>query len=85
MFKESDYFTVPVCRTCGNLAIPANSDQYGRSVYSKKGRCLLCKDAAEVVETEMPYSMKRQLQMLQGMHIKMKLNVREASQGGPSH
>ena len=83
MFRESDYFVVPVCRTCGNLAIPANSDQYGRSVYSEKGRCLLCKDRAEVVDVEMPYSMKRQLQMLQGMHIKMKLNIREVTQGGP--
>lgn len=74
MFEESDYFTVPVCKTCGIIAIPKNSEIYGVSVH-QKARCQLCKES-EVVDTEIPYSMKRQIQMMQAMHIKLKLNVK---------
>lgn len=73
MFEESDYFTCPVCKTCGNIAIPRNSKTYGDSVY-QHARCQLCK-TSEVVETEIPYSQKRFIQMMQAVHVKLKLNV----------
>lgn len=73
MFEQSDYYVAPICKTCGTIAIPANSKTYGTSVY-RKARCPSCK-TSEVVDTEIPYSTKRLVQMAQGMHIKLKMNV----------
>ena len=73
MFEESDYYVAPVCKTCGTIAIPANSTKYGTSIYTK-ARCTMCK-TSEVVDTEIPYCTKRLVQMMQGMHIKLKMNV----------
>lgn len=73
LFEQSDYYTAYVCTSCGMLAVPPNDQRYGKTRY-QNARCNLCVDST-VVETEIPYSMKQQIQMLEGLHIGVSMTV----------
>ncbi len=73
LFEQSDYYTAYVCTSCGMLAVPPNDQRYGKTRY-QEARCNLCVHST-VVETEIPYSMKQQIQMLEGLHLGVSMTV----------
>lgn len=74
MFEQSDYYTVPVCKTCGLFCIPKSSTKFGASLYQTHARCPRCK-TSEIQTVEIPYATKLCIQELEALHIGCRLRV----------
>lgn len=68
---DSDKSLIPICKTCGIVAI------YNR--YRKKGSCPVCGEGSPVVFVDMSYSFKLLLDELKSLCIYPKLNLKPKS------
>ena len=78
MFYNSDKYVVPVCMSCGMLAIPKTNTTYGKSVY-KHDWCPSCRDS-KVVRIRVPYATKLCIQELYALHIVPRIRIQPIEQ-----
>ena len=72
MFYNSDKYIIPVCISCGIIAIPKTNRSYGVSTRCEDW-CPLCKGKSKVVRIRIPYATKLCIQELYALHIMPRL------------
>ena len=67
LFDHSDAYTLPVCKSCGMMAVI----DYNTNI----GTCKLCKNEKDVTNVQIPYACKLLFQELMSMSITPKIMI----------
>lgn len=72
---NSDAYETPLCKKCGQIAIPCRPSDAKFSITAEKAHCRTCNSSDTVLNATIPYCMKLLMQELQAMNIITELHL----------